>query len=412
MLSTQVRSTARDAFEALERARDADVSDGVAVDALIMALRAADALTAAAVDLVGRLAPHGGIERATGLPAQMFIGLQAHRPAWDARSICEAAASLRAMPATAGAFASGRLSWPLVRGIVHAVRYLDAEGRTVVDRLVDAEVGRCADIEPEMLLERVDTEVARLREDLRLAREDRRHEGGFVAIQPRLGGDGGSLYAEADTEAFASICEAIDIAAARPANLDDDDPRSRARQRLDGLVAVCEQALTGSEATKMRPRPRFLINLDVRDPNPAAGARLLWRARGRPGRLSSVGAETLLCDAEIQIITFDGARPIAVSDIASDPSPKARAALIARDGGCRFPGCNAPAAWTDAHHRNRRGGHQTQNVDDLLLLCRRCHRRVHRHKWKITPHKDGSIEFRHRGRSLTSHPRIRGPARE
>ena len=27
-----------------------------------------------------------------------------------------------------------------------------------------------------------------------------------------------------------------------------------------------------------------------------------------------------------------------------------RKALVARDHGCRWPGCTAPAAWTDAHH--------------------------------------------------------------
>jgi len=311
------------------------------------------------------------------------------------------------------AFARGELSWATVRGLCAAVRRVDSDARAAIDGVIDQELSQDPDLEPDRLLGVVDDEVARRRDDLVAAREDRAVEGGFLSLQPRLDGQGGSVYAQADAEAFATICEAIDIASPRPVNGDGDtDVPSRAQQRLDGLVAVCEASLTGSAAT-MRPRPRFLVSLDLRDlaDDEDPTARILWRARGRAGRLSRAASQTLLCDAEFQPIIFDRGRPIAVGDIIGDPTPRARAALAARDGGCRFPGCSAPAAWSDAHHIKGRRPGRTRSIDDLAMLCRRCHRRVHRHRWKITVHPDASMTFRHRGRTYTSYPRIRGPAR-
>ena len=53
-------------------------------------------------------------------------------------------------------------------------------------------------------------------------------------------------------------------------------------------------------------------------------------------------------------------------------------ALHARDRGCRWPGCDAPSNWTDAHHWREwyRDGGET-NVDDMVSACRPHHVMVH-----------------------------------
>jgi hypothetical protein len=65
-----------------------------------------------------------------------------------------------------------------------------------------------------------------------------------------------------------------------------------------------------------------------------------------------------------------------------------RRALHARDRGCRFPGCDAPSAWTDAHHIQpwARGG--ATDVDNLTLLCRWHHGRVHEGGWSVSYHPE------------------------
>jgi len=89
-----------------------------------------------------------------------------------------------------------------------------------------------------------------------------------------------------------------------------------------------------------------------------------------------------------------------------------RSALIARDGGCRFPGCGAPVGWSDAHHIIPEIKDGPGTIDNLVLLCRKCHRRAHRYRWRIELKDDGTIEMSRRGQRFVSHPRNRPPPRE
>jgi HNH endonuclease len=61
-----------------------------------------------------------------------------------------------------------------------------------------------------------------------------------------------------------------------------------------------------------------------------------------------------------------------------------RRAPGARDRRCRFPGCEN-RRFLDAHHIHHwaKGGKTT--LDNLLLLCRRHHRRVHEGGYRLDP---------------------------
>jgi hypothetical protein len=68
-----------------------------------------------------------------------------------------------------------------------------------------------------------------------------------------------------------------------------------------------------------------------------------------------------------------------------------RTALGVRDGGCRFPGCDRPLAWTDGHHiRHWADGGETR-MDNLVSLCRPHHRAVHEQGWEISLAPDGQV---------------------
>jgi len=67
-----------------------------------------------------------------------------------------------------------------------------------------------------------------------------------------------------------------------------------------------------------------------------------------------------------------------------------RRALASRDGGCVFPGCNAPPQHCDAHHINHwTRDHGLTNVKHLAFLCRHHHGVIHRTGWNITIGNDG-----------------------
>jgi 5-methylcytosine-specific restriction endonuclease McrA len=57
-----------------------------------------------------------------------------------------------------------------------------------------------------------------------------------------------------------------------------------------------------------------------------------------------------------------------------------RRALLRRDRGCRFPGCDRPSGWSDAHHLVHWADGGETKLSNLVLLCRRHHRMVHEGK--------------------------------
>jgi len=84
-----------------------------------------------------------------------------------------------------------------------------------------------------------------------------------------------------------------------------------------------------------------------------------------------------------------------------------RRAVRSRDGHCRFPGCDVPAAACDVHHvlwRSRGGRHLLTN---LVLLCHFHHHiAIHRQGWAFTLHADGSTTATSpdQTRTLHDHP--------
>ena len=72
-------------------------------------------------------------------------------------------------------------------------------------------------------------------------------------------------------------------------------------------------------------------------------------------------------------------------------SPALRRALAARDGRCRFPGCQNRRC--DAHHIEHWADGGETALDNLVLLCRRHHRAVHEEGFGITLDAAGDVQF-------------------
>ena len=108
--------------------------------------------------------------------------------------------------------------------------------------------------------------------------------------------------------------------------------------------------------------------------------------------ISATTVERLACDSSIARILLDSeSMVIDVGRSKRVVSEPARRALTARDGHCRWPGCERPASWSAAHHVVHwiHGG--TTDLDNLILLCHRHHRMVHEGKWQIVRGNDGQI---------------------
>jgi hypothetical protein len=89
--------------------------------------------------------------------------------------------------------------------------------------------------------------------------------------------------------------------------------------------------------------------------------------------------------------------------------PGLRRALEARDRGCRWPSCDAPAAWATAHHLTPWSHGGATTLAGLALLCHLHHQHfIHTLGWTITGNPNHTLHFTHPGRWLTLHSPLPG----
>jgi hypothetical protein len=109
-------------------------------------------------------------------------------------------------------------------------------------------------------------------------------------------------------------------------------------------------------------------------------------------RVSAETARRMACDAGA--VVMQHAADGAVLDVGRKTRtipPALRRALQARDGRCRFPGCDARRC--DAHHVRHWADGGATRLDNLVLLCRRHHRAVHEEGFTVRMHATGEAEF-------------------
>ena len=90
----------------------------------------------------------------------------------------------------------------------------------------------------------------------------------------------------------------------------------------------------------------------------------------------------LAADAEVASILFDPHGGVLDYGRAERLAPRdLRLALAARDGGCCFPDCDRPVAWTQAHHVVPWDDLGPTALENMCLLCGFHHRNFGRMGW-------------------------------
>ena len=103
--------------------------------------------------------------------------------------------------------------------------------------------------------------------------------------------------------------------------------------------------------------------------------------------------ERIACDCSVTTIEEDRyGEPLNIGRRSRTIPPPMRRALIARDGGCRFPGCTNHR-FCDGHHIEHWCNGGETRLDNLVLLCRRHHRLVHEGGFDCRKAEDGEIYF-------------------
>lgn len=123
-------------------------------------------------------------------------------------------------------------------------------------------------------------------------------------------------------------------------------------------------------------RAEIVLHLDAADPT---------RLVDDDGvNIGDTGYRTTMCDPTLRGVVFGMKRNVlALGHEQRLVSRAQRRAMDERDGGCVFPGCDARATWTDAHHvAHWRDGGAT-DLANLASLCRHHHGVTHRKGWRM-----------------------------
>ena len=191
-----------------------------------------------------------------------------------------------------------------------------------------------------------------------------------------------------DTEAAAALRAAIDPLTTPPG---PDDARTPGQRRHDALADVCRLALRTGELPENGGDPAQLVITTSYD---ELTRQLSSGALDTGLQLTPEAVRRLACDAAILPAVLGGAgQPLDVGRQRRLISGPLRRALVLRDRGCAFPGCDRPPRWCDGHHIRHWADGGTTSLDNAVLLCGHHHRHLHHGDWAVRLGGDGHPEF-------------------
>ncbi len=153
----------------------------------------------------------------------------------------------------------------------------------------------------------------------------------------------------------------------------DLDVPGRATLRALALVELIRAAVGAEPGTGAAPRAE--VTLVVHDHE-------VTDTDGQP--VSPAAADIWGCDPEVWAVVVDQMGiPVDVGHTHRLATIAQRHAIAIRDGGCTFPGCDAPIDWCDHHHVVdwHLGG--PTDMANLVALCRHHHGVTHRTDWSM-----------------------------
>ncbi|MDQ2883983.1 MAG: HNH endonuclease [Actinomycetota bacterium] len=180
--------------------------------------------------------------------------------------------------------------------------------------------------------------------------------------------------------AFRGLIE--QLAKPRPLAEDIPDPRTAAQRNADALVEICDLARGHDQmSTAGGEPPHVTVTVDY----DTLIKQLSEATLDYGQRLSAAQTRLAACDCKIIPVVMGGdSEPLDVGRAQRTVPLGIRRALVARDRGCTFPGCDRAPASCHAHHVREWNHHGHTEVKNCVLLCPTHHRWVHATGWDIT----------------------------
>ncbi|MFY1615978.1 DUF222 domain-containing protein [Micromonospora sp. WMMD736] len=170
-----------------------------------------------------------------------------------------------------------------------------------------------------------------------------------------------------------------------------DDTRTPGQRRHDALADVCRLAVrTGDLPASGREHAQIVVTTDYDALSQQLDAGTLDTGLA----LTPQTVRRLACDAAILPAVLGGnGQPLDVGRQRRLVTGPLRRALVLRDRGCAFPGCDRPPRWCDAHHIRHWVDGGPTSLANAVLLCGYHHRHVHKGEWTVRLGSDGAPVF-------------------
>lgn len=165
--------------------------------------------------------------------------------------------------------------------------------------------------------------------------------------------------------------QAISHIAGKPG---DGDTRTTEQRLADGLIQLCT-AYAAGQLTGGRERPTVLITIDADSFN---GASNEPGVTAHGDRIPAHIVRRLAEQANLQRLIHAGTQILDLGREVRYATDSQYRALLARDGGCRVPGCHIPAAWCEVDHLVAWEDGGATDLSNMVLWCSHHHHEKHR----------------------------------
>ena len=287
-------------------------------------------------------------------------------PAPICRSQIAVAASLTEMPETQKAFASGEVSVSRVKLLAEAQALAPeqfAQDEAVLVAQAATVPSKQLPCVPAAWKRHTDPEAAE-------AEVERLHAQRVLHLSPSWSGMvhvSGNLAPEGGLQVLAAI-----RALAEPAALDPSDTRTTAQRQADALVEICRRHQMGDGKASRRV-PQVLVTIPWSTLQSGKGI-----VDTEAGPITGPTARRLTCDCTVSRVLLDpDSVPIEMGRATRLVPDPLRRLLELRDQGCSHAGCDRPARWCQAHHKQHWAEGGKTDLANLQLLCTVHHTATH-----------------------------------
>ncbi len=358
-----------------------DTSAVLAVEVLpevLAGVRQADLLTCRLIERADR----SGFYATDGAAStQAYVRqLSGESDGWVSKRVQVGRALADRMPVTAKAFEAGDLGLDHAHVIQQATRDLQSDLAADLEAFL---AQQATPLTPRQLRVVAEELVAAAAPEESADAAARKRAAQQLHLSETLGGMW-RLDGHFDAEAGLIISKAITEFLRKPDPEGDLLTESIGSRRAEAFVQMARHATAHAESCNGQGGGRHTVIVGLSEQTLRDGLGTAGTPEGQ--RLPAAAVRRMACDAGIIPAVFGSDSEILDLGRLTRHIPTGlRHFLVARDGGCVWPGCDRPASWTEAHHRQEwlsdQGKTEPENLD---LLCPHHHHKVHEGGWDMT----------------------------